>query len=607
MSGAGDGPPSSAAAAFSFAAQMTTAASTAVLTIFLVRTLEPAGYGLFGLSTSISVIVLVAADFGISSSTARIVAERRDRLDDVGRLYVDALKLKLAATGVVCLLLVVFAGVIADAYGEPDLAWPLRAIAIATFGQSVMLMGSAVFTALGRMAIRLRIIASEALLELAASVGLVLLGGGAAAAAFGRAAGYGIGALLAVTIGLRLVGRPPLRLLRPPSRETVRRVRRYAGSLAMVDSGHILSGNANVLFVGGYLGSAAAGVFHAPTRLLTLLQYPGLSVANAVSPRLARRPGHEPDVQALEAALRRLIAFQCVVLAPAVIWADPIVALVLGPGYEQASDVLTALAPHAFFLGLAPLLSTSANYLGAARRRIPIALLTLAIATIGAITLIPRHGLVGAAIATTVAYGFYTLAHLWLCRRLVRLPLGGLAWSLACGLTAAAAMGIVLSQVGTEDLTSRDWIVGWAGGLAAYVGMLVFTREISARDLARVGKRLRGTGRKPHPSRPEPVAPPASREPAALVDAGIATHEIRWRSTGDEGVFELRLIDGSPQGGDVPSEAASSPLAWGWHFPPAPTPEARQAHDRLMIRLLRRGWQPSSRGEPWFAQRFRRP
>ena len=51
----------------------------------------------------------------------------------------------------------------------------------------------------------------------------------------------------------------------------------------VVDAAYAVSGNANVLLIGGYLGTAAAGIFQAPARLLILSQYPGLSVANAVA------------------------------------------------------------------------------------------------------------------------------------------------------------------------------------------------------------------------------------------------------------------------------------------------------------------------------------
>src|SRR3954452_15774284 len=151
---------------------------------------------------------------------------------------------------------------------------------------------------------------------------------------------------------------------------------------------------------------AAAGVFRAPSRLIALLQYPGMSVANGIAPRVARRPGQKPDVDALQRGLRGLIFFQAVVLAPLIVWPEPIVNLLLGPGYEGAIQVLRLQAPYVFLIGLGPLLTLSINYLGEARRRIPIPVATLVITVLGAVTLIPRFKLAGAAIATDLSYAF---------------------------------------------------------------------------------------------------------------------------------------------------------------------------------------------------------
>ena len=63
--------------AFAFAVQLSTSVFTAILTIVLVRALEPEGYGLFALALSIGGLVLVPSDFGLSQAAARFVAERR--------------------------------------------------------------------------------------------------------------------------------------------------------------------------------------------------------------------------------------------------------------------------------------------------------------------------------------------------------------------------------------------------------------------------------------------------------------------------------------------------------------------------------------------------
>jgi O-antigen/teichoic acid export membrane protein len=478
-------------AASSFAAQMTTAALTAVLTLFLVRALGPRQYGLFAVAIGFSTLALVVADFGISGSTSRFVAEHRGRDAELHALIVDALKMKVVVTGFFCTVIAALASVVADVYGDPSLTWPLRGIAIATFGQSMMLMMTGVAMALGRSVVNVRLVALESLFELSASVALVLAGAGAVGAAFGRAFGYAVGFAISAFVVVRMTGREPIRFWRLPRRATVGEVGVYARSVFAIEASYTVSASLPVLLLGAYAGSAASGIFQAPAKLIVLMGYVGLSTAYAVAPRLSKGAGQQPNVSALNGALRGLIGFQCLMLAPAVVWAGPITRTLLGAGYSQSADVLRALAPYIFFYGLASLVTVSVNYVGEAQRRLPIALATLALIVAGCAVLIPRYGVVGAAVATDIAFGFYTLAHVWLCRRLFKLRLGMLVWSLMCALTAAAAMGIVLAAVGTKHLTIVDWLKGGVGGVAAYVAMLIFTREIRGADIARATAALR--------------------------------------------------------------------------------------------------------------------
>jgi O-antigen/teichoic acid export membrane protein len=528
-------------AASSFVAQLTTASLTAILTLFLVRALGAEQYGVFALAVGIGSISIAFADFGISNSTARFVAEHRTQQHAVRALIADALKLKLVVTGLVCALIAALASVIAHIYGDARLVWPLRGIAIATFGQSLLMMLMLVSIALGRAVTNVRLVAIESLLEVSASVALVLAGAGAAGATFGRAFGYVLGAAIAAVVVLRMTGHGPVRFWSLPRRATIRKVGGYAGSVFAIDVTYTLSASLSLLFLGVYAGSAASGTFQAPMKFIVLIQYVGLSTANGVAPRLARAPGQEPDVRSLHGALRSLIGFQCLLLAPAVVWAGPITHVLLGSGYAGSAQVLAALAPYIFFVGLAPLVTNGVDYLGEARRRIPISLAALALTIVCGVTLVPRHGAVGAAIATDIAFGFYTVANLWLCRRLFKLRVGMLVWSLGSGLTAAAAMGIVLKSVGTTHLTGLDWLKGGAAGLATYVAMLVFTREIRDAHIARAAaatraqlQRMRGAApRRRRRERAMPTLPAAPRlRPRKTVKPALrAALDLRPRKT----------------------------------------------------------------------------
>lgn len=491
-------------AAFSLASQLTSALLTAILTVFLVRALEPAEYGLFALALGINSILLLLADFGISSSAARFIAERRRRPFVLRSLFLDALKLKLVVAGTAVGLVFGGAGLIADAYGNDDLAWPLRGMALAVFGQSLVLLAFGVFTALGKIVIRYRLGLAESVVEVSASVVLVLLGGGAAGAAFGRAVGYFVGAAVGIVLVLRLLRAPRRSIDHRPSTDTIRQVARYASSLLVVDAAYTLSGSANVLLLGAYLGPVATAIYAAPARLMILLQYPGLSIANAVGPRLARGEGQEPNVAALSTAIRALTFFQCLLLAPIIVWAEPITDTVLGSRYGESADVLMALSPYLFFAGLAPVVTIGINYLGEARRRVPVALLSLVLWVGSAMLLIPAHGPTGAAFAADVGIGFYTLAHLWICHRLLGLSFVRLAMSLVQGLAAAAAMGAVLASFGTHDVGAISLVAGALLGTLAYATVLMAVRGVTVDELRRMPAALR---RRPSPEQaPKPEA-----------------------------------------------------------------------------------------------------
>lgn len=484
---------------FGLASQFVTAAFTAGLTLFLVRALGPAGYGVFALSLGFSSLVLLPADFGVSHSAARFIAERRGDDRAVADVLVNALRVKLVLTSIFAALLFALAEPIASLYDSPALTWPLRGISLAVVGQSLTLLFMYSFVALGRLSYQFRLVASESAIEVSASIALVLLAGGATAAAFGRAIGYGCGALLGALLMVRLLGAGPFAERRgaPSTRELAG----YAGALLIIDGVWAVFAQLQLLLVGGLLGTIAAGIYGAPAKLAGFLQYPGLAMANAVAPRLARRPDRPPDVVSLRRALRYVLVVQALLAAPIVVWAQPLVGVLLGPDYARSDEVLRALVPFLFMQGFAPLVTLSINYYGEARRRIPLALGSLLLNVVLAIWLIESIGVVGAAIAIDVAFAFYVGAHLWLCRRLLGLELGPLTLTTARALLAAAAFAAVLLALGTEGLTALDWALGATAGPLAFVLALLATRELSVAELrelpSTLTRALPGRSRRP--------------------------------------------------------------------------------------------------------------
>jgi O-antigen/teichoic acid export membrane protein len=475
---------------FGLATQLTSAAFTAALTLYLVRALDPSGYGVFALALGIGTLLMLPADFGLAQSAERFIAEHRDERRSVAAVMADTLKLKLLAASVLCGALFAAAGPIAEAYDESRLAWPLRAMAIAVFGQTMMLLYRGSFVALGRVSLTWRITTIESAIETVASVALVVAGGGAAGATFGRAIGYVMGALIALAFAVRILGRRSVRR-EPGIPGRGRQLAGYAGAVLVVNAAFILFEQIDVLMIGAIIDTAAVGVFEAPLRLSIFLSYGGQAVAFGVVPRLVRR-GARPNVEAFTTALRYLTVVQALLLAPVLVWAEPITDLVLGAGYEESSEVLRALAPFTFLSALGTFITVAVNYLGEARRRVPLAIGAVALnAGIDAV-LIPEIGVLGGAVGTDIAFFLYVVGHLWICQRLLGFQIRPLLVTLGRCLVAAAIMCAVLAAFGTSALSPAEAVVGGAAGLAVYCLVLLSIGELSRAELATARARLTG-------------------------------------------------------------------------------------------------------------------
>jgi len=492
MSGRGDGPDSVArGTALILLTYAGTAGFTAILTVYLTRALGPEGFGLFSLAFGIAGLLTLPADLGIGASASRFMAEQRGDRAAMAGIFAAATRLKLIVAGAVALALAALAGPIADGYGRPELVGPLRGMALALAAMSVMTMFSQLFIAAGRSASNLRMVVSESSAELSISVALVATGAGAAGAAFGRGIAYAAGALIGLGMAMRLFGRGAAAVHRRGGPQLMA-IGRYAGWLFVVNGAYTVFNQIDILLIGSILGIAAVGQFSAPLRLTFLLHYPGLAIANAVTPRVAAEDGRERGGAEVQSALRILLVIQAAMIAPVIVWADPIVRLVLGPDYTDSVDVLRFMAPFIFLQGIAPLVSLSLNFLGEARRRVPVAVAAVVVNAVVDLILLPEMGVSGAAIGTSVAYAVYVGGHLWLCRSLLGVRLRPLAGTLTRSLVAAAGMAAALWVFGTRDLSVLEWLGGGVLGSAAFLGVLVAAREVSVADLRAASAAVRG-------------------------------------------------------------------------------------------------------------------
>jgi O-antigen/teichoic acid export membrane protein len=181
-------------------------------------------------------------------------------------------------------------------------------------------------------------------------------------------------------------------------------------------------------------------------------------------------------------------------VAPVVVWAEPITDLLLGSDYAKSAGVLRAMAPYIVLQGIGPLLAVSVNYVGAARQRVPIAIAAVVVNVVIDAVFLRRWGVVAGAVGTSVAFAVYAAGHAVVCHRLFDIHPAAMGLTLARSLLAAAAMSGVLALFGTGRVGLGWMVIGLVAGLAVYAAVLVATRELHRGDLADARGLLRRGG-----------------------------------------------------------------------------------------------------------------
>jgi O-antigen/teichoic acid export membrane protein len=405
----------------------------------------------------------------------------------------EAMRLKAFAAVPVSVALFALAGPITDAFDAPGAKWPLRGISVAVLAQGFFMFALATFEALGRIAINLRMVALESVVEGSSIVVLVLLGAGATGAAFGRAIGYSVGVGIALGYIWRVVGRPRLGA-GEVSGLRVREIMAYSGALLIVDGLFRAFAQIDVLLIGAILGGGRAiGLFDLPMQLAWFLHYPAGAISTAVAPRMARRPDAKPEIDTFMDAMRWITALQGIFLAPILVWAEPIMTTLLGSEYQDSGPVLRALTPFVLMSGPALLASLTVNYVGAARRRVPLAVAALGVNAAFDVIFLPRIGIVAGAIGTDLAYAIWMPAHLLILRQLLDLSLRPIALDFLRAAFGAGVACLPLLALGT-DPGLVVLVLGCVIASIVYAVVLRLTGGVGGADIERmreiVGRRI---------------------------------------------------------------------------------------------------------------------
>jgi O-antigen/teichoic acid export membrane protein len=483
---------------------------TTAYQVVIARHLGPAGMGLFVLGLAISTLLAEACDLGLDYGVLRFGGIAHGA-QDAGRfraVVVRALLGTAVAGGAAAALLATGGQLVARLFGKPELESVLMPLALAVPCTGGAEVARASLRALGRA---LPSVASDSMaapaLRLATGAWAVAVAPSPRSAAFAYAGTEA--AVLAVTLlmlwhVLPRGGRPgPVPGL-------------FRFSLPMSLNRVILYTNnqTEVIVLGLLAPAATVGIFGVAKRLSMIIGALLASVTVLFNPMAAdlHHRGRTGELDRLfKTSSRWLFTLGWPVCLIEVLFAPDIVR-VFGGSFASGAPALVILAIGQLVnVGT----GTAANLLvmaGRARLTLVTSIVFLAVSLVLDLLLIPRHGLLGAAVANASAMVLVNLLRLWLVHRVLGLEPYDRRFlrPLAAGLAAGAA-ACLLPLPGLHDpleLGARCLLLGvlYLGSLTA-LGIEQEDRQVARDIMARLGRAGRRRAAAPEGAAAEEISP----------------------------------------------------------------------------------------------------
>ena len=258
----------------------------------------------------------------------------------------------------------------------------------------------------------------------------------------------------------------------------------YSKFAAVGDVGGLVYNWADTLLIGFFLSQAAVGSYEIAWQVATATIMLGNAVRIAIFPRV-NQLGAEGDIKQIESIVESAFVPSLFLVIPAlvgtVLIGSDILSTVFAVSFAQIGFVLVILMLEKVQRSVTLVLIAPIHAVGQVKYDAYTTILAL-LMNIGLnVMLIPRFGIVGAALATTTAATLKTVTHSWVLSKTIRIrvPYCSLGW---CTI-AACVMGF--GVVGVRPYVPLDTIVGLFGTIAfagcVYTGIALISPTIRSR------------------------------------------------------------------------------------------------------------------------------
>lgn len=388
------------------------------------RLLGPDGYGLLVLTLPFQGIFQILSAAGIPPAIAKFVSQHKAVGEDDMARQVIFTSLKLMSILGIFFSLVIFfsADWIANFYfHKPAVAIPLQAVALITPFSVIVGAFRGSFQGVYRMEFIVATRATEQVFMITSAVVLVSLGFYAAGAVAGTGIGFFASAISAVLIFRKYLWNyfpkpsPENRLSFREELNLMKKILVFSIPVAVTGLSELAMYDIGTFIIGRYMTQSDAGYWGAADPMARLPLIISLSVAAAILPA-ASEAASLKDKKLLERYVTQAYRYVILLVFPIcvgiAIFAQPLLSI-FGPEYTVAAPALSILVIGMTFYTLFMVSSSITQGIGHPRLPMFILLIGTAINLILNYIMVQLYGIVGAAIATTIAAFIIMLAIVW--------------------------------------------------------------------------------------------------------------------------------------------------------------------------------------------------
>lgn len=393
--------------------------------ILMSRMLGPDGYGLLVMTLPFQGIFQILSAAGIPPAIAKFVSQHKATGEDEMARQVIFTSLKLMSILGIFFALVMFfsANWIANVYFQkPEVALPLQAVALITPFSVIVGAFRGAFQGMYRMEFIVATRATEQVFMITSAVVLVSLGFYAAGAVTGTAIGFLASAISAVLIFRKYLWKyfpkpaPENKLSFIEELGLMKTILVFSIPVAVTGLSELAIYDIGTLIMGRYLDQREVGYYGVADPIARLPLIISLSVAAAILPA-ASEAASLKDKNLLETYINQSYRYVILVVLPICvgvsIFAKPILELFFGSQYIFGAGALSILIIGMTFYSLFMVSSSITQGIGHPRLPMFILLIGTGINLSLNYILVQVYGIVGAAVATTIAAFIIMLAIVW--------------------------------------------------------------------------------------------------------------------------------------------------------------------------------------------------